>query len=222
MTRWIIWAVIIIGAVVFAALSGEFDVGEVGSPSSGSRADSNFKRDSEAGTASRVYKTVEGNPSVVWTEAPNLADYMLTMAGTVDSVVSTNELAVILFYQLPDSSEQWCGTAGKPWLQLVKPAPDNSYYAESNTSMWCEVTWQENNRVSGKERFRTARGQSAVELSFRFTEAYAWNIRGKTFRIQTRQTRFTNAGVHAVQLWAGPELLAVHVIDRTPSDSGQP
>ena len=80
--------------------------------------------------------------------------------------------------------------------------------------MWCEITYEkEDNRVSGKEQFRDPQGVRIREITFPFKPADVWNIRGKTFRIQTSQQGLDRLGTHAFSLWAGPELLAVHVVD---------
>ena len=215
MVRWVIWGVlIIVGAILYLISQGES--GDVGGPSSGSSADSIAERDRERGTVSRVYETVEGNPSVTWTETPNLVDDTLTLVGTVDSVVRTNDLSVILYYKSPDSQENWCGVVGKPWLSIVEPPPPNTSYTSSNTSMWCEITYgTEDNRVSGKEQFRDTQKPRTIEVTFPFKTAEVWTINGKTFRIRTSQQGLDRPGTHAFTLWAGPELLAVHVVDRS-------
>ena len=111
------------------------------SPPSGSPADSQTERDRDNNTVSRVYKTVEGHPPVVWTHPPTFPSGRLSLSSVLDSVVPTNELAVILFQQSPDSKEVWCDIAGKPWLKLVEPPPPNQYYSSSTVSMYCEVVY---------------------------------------------------------------------------------
>ena len=221
--RLVFWGILLaVGAVIYLLSLGE-ESDDLGGPPSGSTADSNIEREIESGAVSRVYETVEGNPSVIWTEAPNFVDATLILAGTVDPVVSTWDLSVTLFYQPTDSREQWCGIVGKPWLSIVEPPPPFSSYKSSNTSMWCEVTYrQEDNRVSGNEKFRETRTPRTVEVTFPFRTANVWAIKGKTFRIHSVQHRFDRPGIHAVTLWAGPELLAVHVVERPDADGGQP
>ena len=219
MGRLLFWGFGIIAVVVIGVLFSD----DIQSPSSGSPADSKLERDSESNTVSRVYETVAGNPSVIWTHPPSFVGNRLTMAGTLDSVVPTDELAVILFHQPSDSQDEWCGIAGKPWLKLVEPPPPNSRYRTSTTSMWCEVIyWTPDNRVSGKESFREEKGSRAVEVSFPFRAADTWTIRGKTFNIRANLPQSNRLGIDSVALWAGPEQLAVYVVDRHQSGGDAP
>lgn len=208
MIRLIIVGIFLVVAIPFALFAQP-------STPSGSPSDSQVERDEETHTVSRVYETVDGNPSVVWTHPPTFSGGRLSLSGVLDPVVPTNQLAVILFHQEPDSGEVWCNVAGKPWLKIVGPPPPGAYYSRSSASMYCTVVYSTpDNRVSGKETFSDMPKPSTVEtVSFSFRPTHDWNVDGRTFNIRaTLPPQSDLLGVHTVTLWAGPEQLAVYVI----------
>ena len=163
----------------------------------------------------KVNLTESGNPSVVWTTAPELRNRTLRLEGTVDDVVSTNDLSVTLYHQSEDSRETFCDVRGKPWMKVVEPLPAGSYYVGSATSMWCTVTYgrrSSNNRVSGDSRYGSP-GASAEKISFPFQEADVWGVKGKAFRIEVTLKGLDRPGVHSVELWAGSEVLVVYELE---------
>ena len=170
----------------------------------------------------KVHLTEEGNPAVVWTVVPEVRNNALKLSGAVDAVVPTNDVSVTLYYQAEGSSESYCDVRGKPWMSIVEPLPADMYYELRTTSMWCEYTYGSwaDDRVSGDTQYST-KGVGAEEIVFPIQEADVWRIEGKNFHIEAKIEDLGRPGVHVVELWAGPEVLAVHQLE-SPTSGNEP
>ena len=161
----------------------------------------------------RVYETVNGDPALTWTQPPSLDGNVFTMSGVLDRVVPVDDLGVTVFWRSPDSQDGWCGDEGKPWSSIVKPPAPGRKYTSDTSTLWCYPRSDDDDEVSGKQEYKSR--DTAVPITFPKKIADTWRVDGRSFTITAHLSGVDAASTYVVTLWAGPEELADHVVERS-------